>query len=290
MASKRLVRHVRPVIRRTITVLICVTAFATAASAQDLTPASIETIEAETRFLGDLAGPQPNTQRPIAIWRAPSTPSGPLPTLYVTDGANGLYVIAARLRPAIEAGLMPAVQIIALYPDSDPEHRTEEYIQRGRRRFEAHERWFLETVIPWAESVARASPTQRAVGGYSNGAAFALFVTASHPNMFSGVLAHSPVASADSFNIHARAAHVRWALSAGRTEYGGYPLRATRVVAGAASEAGAAVRTCTGPWGHDPEFWANLTPGSVAWLFNFPEAEAAATSLEREACRVTAGG
>jgi enterochelin esterase-like enzyme len=276
------------VIRTAFNVLVMIAALGSAAAAQEFAPASIETISAESRLMPDLPGPQANTQRPIAIWRPPSAPAtGPLPTLYMADGANGLYVIAARLRPAIEAGLMPPIQVIGLYPD--PEYRQQEYIERGRRRFIAHERWLIETVIPWAESNARASPTQRVIAGYSNGAAFALFTAATHPDMFVGVLAHSPVASADSFSLRDSAAQVRWALSAGRIEYRGYPLRATRTVAGAAAEIGAAVRTCTGSWGHDPNYWANLTPGAVSWLFNFPQPEAAATSLEREVCRVAGG-
>jgi predicted esterase len=273
--------------RAALVILATLAALAPAARAQDA--ASIPTIEAETRFMGDLPGPQPNTPRPIAIWRAPSTPAtGPLPTLYMADGANGLYVIAARLRPAIEAGAIPAVQIIALYPD--PRHRQDEYIQRGRARFNAHAQWLLETVIPWAETVARASSNQRAIGGYSNGAAFALFMAAAHPDIFSGVLAHSPVATADNYRLDQRAAGIRWALSAGRLEYRGYPMRAVNVVNGAATEAGAAVRLCTGSWGHEPEAWANLSPGAVAWLFGFDGAEAVATPLEREACRVNGRG
>jgi hypothetical protein len=236
--------------------------------------------------MADLSGPQPNTQRAILIWRAPSTPgAGALPTLYMADGANALYLVAARLRPLIEAGTIPPVQVIALTPDL--EHRQDEYIQRGRPRYRAHETWVLNTVIPWAQAVARASPERSAIGGYSNGAAFALFMAASHPDIFSGVLAHSPVAAADRFRIDPPAAHVRWALSAGRQEYRGYPFGAVTTVQAAAAARGAAVRLCTGGWGHDPRAWANLSPGAIAWLFNFPDAEAAATPLERESCHAT---
>lgn len=248
-------------------------------------PATPQVIESETR-MADLPGPRPNTTRAILIWRAPSTPaSGVLPTLYLADGANALYLVAARLRPLIEAGAMPPVQLIALTPDLD--HRQDEYIQRGRPRYRAHETCVLQTVIPWAERVARASPEQSAIGGYSNGAAFALFMAADHPDILSGVLAHSPVATADSFRVDPRAAHVRWALSAGRQEYNGYPFGAVTTVQGAAAAQGAAVRLCTGGWGHDPYAWADLSPGAIAWLFSFPGANAAATPLERENCHET---
>jgi hypothetical protein len=72
-------------------------------------------------------------------------------------------------------------------------------------------------------------------------------------------------------------------------EFDGYPLRAVSVVQAAANHNGAAVRICTGTWGHDPRAWADLSPGAVAWLFAFPSAEAAATPLERESCHASLG-
>lgn len=273
--------------RRALFVAVLIAAVLGRASAlaqnASLEPASPQIIESETRLMADLDGPQPGEKRRILIWRAPSTGEGPLPTLYMTDGANGLYVVAARLRPAIEAHLIPPVQIIALYPDL--QHRQDEYIAWGRARFRAHERWLMEVVIPWAERVARASPDHTAIGGYSNGAAFALFMTARHPDVFSGVLAHSPVSQEEVFHVDNRAAHVRWALSAGLGEMGGYPFGAVNVVAGEVHGAGAAVRVCTGRWDHDPHVWGDLSPGQIAWMFNFPNYQAVATALDRDNCR-----
>ena len=259
-------------------------AAAAPAGAQRPDETVIAEIDRETRYMNDLPGPQPGTTRPIAIWRAPNTPSGPLATLYMADGAEGVRVAAARLQPLIEARVIPAVQIVGLF--ADPEHRQDEYIQFGRLRYRAHERWLLETVIPWAERVARASPDQRIIGGYSNGAAFALFMAAEHGDVFAGVLAHSPMAEAETFHIERSPRPLRWALSAGRGEYSAYPLRAINVVAAMAAAQGGEVRLCTGPWRHDPHVWADLSPGSIAWLFGFANAEAAATPLEQQACRI----
>jgi hypothetical protein len=274
---------------RILVPLLLLAAFAAAApaGAQDGDEAVIALIDGETRYMNDLPGPQPGTTRPIAIWRAPSAPSGPLATLYMADGADGVRVAAARLRPLIEAGVIPAVQVIGLF--ADPAHRQDEYIQLGRLRYRAHERWVLETVIPWAERVARASPHDRIIGGYSNGAAFALFMAAEHGDVFAGVLAHSPMAEAETFHIERSPQPLRWALSAGRGEYSAYPLRAINVVAAMAGAQGGEVRLCTGPWGHDPRVWAELSPGSIAWLFGFANAEAAATPLEQQSCRIRAG-
>ena len=255
-------------------------------AAQPFEPAAAELLNSEARYL-ELDGPREGETRAIYIWRAPSTPGDQLlPTLYMTDGAPGVYVAAARLRPAIEAGVIPPVQIIGLDPDPDRRDRTSEYIDRGRERFRLHERWVLEVVIPWAERVARADPARRAVGGYSNGAAFAIFMGAAHPEMFNGVLAHSPVATAETFHASADSSHMRWALSAGRLEGYGYPAQAISVVGAAVRSEGGEVRSCRGTWGHDPSAWLDLSPAAIAWLFRFPDPDRVATSLERESCEI----
>ncbi|MGQ0534030.1 MAG: alpha/beta hydrolase [Caulobacteraceae bacterium] len=266
--------------------LLCfVLLFAGASRARETEPASPELINSEARYLGDLEGPRSGTHRGIYIWRAPSTPAGQLlPTLYMADGRAGLYVAAARLRAAIEAGAAPPIQIIGLDPNPEARDRTSEYTDVGRGPFRAHERWLLDVVIPWAERVARASPEQRAIGGYSNGAAFAIFMGARHPEVFSGVLAHSPVATVETFHVDARAGSVRWALSAGLAEYGGYPARAVSVIEAVVRAAGAAVRSCKGAWGHEANAWMDLSPGAITWLFQAPGADAIATPVEREAC------
>lgn len=264
-------------------VLLCVAFLTSAAHAQDaLAPAPPELIQSEARYLPTLEGPQPGVARGLTIWRAPSTPGGVLlPTLYMADGERGVYLVAARLRQPIEDGLIPPIQIVGI--DPDPRHRTEEYGRPGRARFRAHERWVLETVIPWAERVARASPEQRAIGGYSNGADFALAMAEAHPDVFTAVLAHSPLTT-EVVRINADGARIRWAVSAGRMEMNGRAAYAMSVVESAAASAGARARICSGTWGHDYESWLDLTPGAVAWMFGFDVD--VATPLERGACRV----
>lgn len=269
------------------TALLCALLFASHASAQDAEPATPELINSEARFL-ELEGPSPGETRGVYIWRAPSTPGNQLlPTLYMADGAAGLYVVVARLRPAIEAGLIPPVQIIAMNPDPNRRGRTSEYIDRGRERFRLHERWVLGVVISWAERVARADPARRVVGGYSNGAAFAVFMGAAHPDIFSGVLAHSPVATAETFHANAGVSRMRWVLSAGRLEYGGYPAGAIAIVGATVRGEGGEVRLCRGTWGHEASAWIDLSPGSIAWLFRFEGTNRVATGLERESCEAS---
>lgn len=265
--------------------LFCAALFAFGpAAAQTSEPASPELINGEARYL-ELDGPEPGERRAIYVWRAPNTPGDQLlPTLYMADGAPGLYVAIAKLREAIEAGVVPPIQIIGLNPNTDRDRRTSEYAERGRHRFRAHERWVLDVVIPWAERVARADPQRRFVGGYSNGAAFAIYMGAAHPNVFSGVLAHSPVAAAETFRAARGVGRVRWAMSAGRLEYGGYPAGAISVVAAEVRGDGAEVRLCRGAWGHDPVAWIDLSPGSIAWLVGTSNYADVSTPLEQESC------
>lgn len=248
--------------------------------------ASRETIAAETRFYLDLDGPEPGDKRPIAIWRAPNTPTEQqLPTLYMPDSDIGLYVAAAYLRPLILAGVLPPIQILGLNPDRN----TRVYNYQGdRERLRTHERWLVETVIPWAEHNLGASPQHRVIAGFSNGGDFSLFVAQDYPEMFQGVVAFSPVFIGERFALDERAAHVRWALSAGRTEYRGGALRSINVVRAAARGQGAAVRMCVGPWQHEVSDWREVAPGAVAWAFGFENAGVAWTSVERDACHVEA--
>lgn len=253
-----------------------------AAHAQE-PPASYETIAAEARIYADLPGPYPNTTRAIAVWRAPSAPAGPLPTLYMADGGRGLYVAAAHIRAEIEAGRMAPIQIVGVFSDTD--RRQAEYVREGARQYEAHARWWIDVVIPWAEQHFAASPQHRVIGGFSNGADFALALASAHPEMFAGVLAHSPVATRR-FDPPPDAAAIRWAVSAGRTEFAGDAARGLEQVEHAAIRLGAPARLCLGGWGHNPEAWIDLSPGAIAWLFGAANHAEITTQRERDACRV----
>lgn len=246
-----------------------------------------EQVAAEARIYTEMPGPYPGETRAISFWRAPSAPPGPLPTLYMADGGRGLTVAAALIRAEIEAGRMAPIQIIGVA--SDPDRRNAEYVRGVGRQYEAHERWWLEVMIPWAEQNAGASPEHRVIGGFSNGADFALAMAAAHPDMFAGVLAHSPVAS-DDLPLNADAARVRWAVTAGRREFAGDAARSLERVEAIARRLGAPARLCLGNWGHTPEAWAELSPGALAWLFQAENHAEIASQRERDACRVINGG
>lgn len=123
--------------------------------------------------------------------------------VYMGDG-GGVLRFAALLDTLITSGAMPPVAIVgvrsATSQPGNPEstyYRTREYVygfQNDTAMYLAHERFFLERVVPWAEQTlgAPASRTRRIVWGASNSGAFAVSVTGRHPAVFGFALACSP--------------------------------------------------------------------------------------------------
>jgi len=66
----------------------------------------------------------------------------------------------------------------------------QEYVQTGSKEFAAHEKWFIEEVLPWAEKEFGASRNrlERIVFGSSNGGPFSLTMGARHPDLFGNVV------------------------------------------------------------------------------------------------------
>lgn len=234
----------------------------------------------------DLPGPDPRVPRGVSIWRPRNAGGRVLPVLYMADGASGLYSAATSLKPAIDAGRIPPIMIVGI--DPDPQHRHEEYIPdwpNGAQLYAAHRAWFFDVVLPFAERRgASPDPAERVIGGFSNGADFALAMAAERPALFAGVLAQSPVGTRR-FNLGPQARHLRWTLTAGRRDRGGAIVRLIDRIGAEIAEGRSPLRRCAGAWGHDMNAWKLLTPGSVAWLFGF-DADIA-TDLERQACRTT---
>ena len=119
--------------------------------------------------------------------------------VYVGDGAA--RPMAAIVDTLITAGRLPRIMLVGVETDTargagnEPDGRTLEYLLASwdSTRFLAHERFFLEEVLPWAESLgAPAERDRRAVAGFSNSAAFAIDMGLRHPDLFGRVLAFSP--------------------------------------------------------------------------------------------------
>ncbi|MES1158578.1 MAG: alpha/beta hydrolase-fold protein [Terricaulis silvestris] len=244
-------------------VLLLCLALAAPAFAQTPRMATQDEIASETqRFL--IEGPQ-HDQRIVSVWRPANAGDTPLPVLYVADGTFALYTFVAWLKPAIERGEAPPIMAVGF--DPDPAHRSEEYIPHwpgGRTPFATHEAWFLNVIIPWAEQNVYASPNVRAIVGVSNGADFAVAMAAAHPDLFIGIVAHSPLGTNNLRVSHSHAGQ-RWVLSAGRPGQERIAAANVERIAAAIHGAHGAVRICMGPWGHDMNAWRDLSPGETLW-------------------------
>jgi predicted esterase len=212
----------------------------------------------------------------------------------MADGLGGIYTVVAPIRDAVAAGTLPPILVVALDPNPNPQSRAAEYLRGwtgGSDDYALHERWFLEQVIPWAERTQRAARArdQRFIGGFSNGADFALAIASTHSNMFAGALIHSPVGARASW-VNEQAVTQRWVVTGGTREQGGgteRPGQLPRDISQALERAHAPLRTCIGPWGHNGRSWRDVTPGSLVWLMNLGDPAALATERERDSCRET---
>lgn len=239
-------------------------------------------IAAET-FVTTLPGLREGETRRIYLW-APANAEPPLPVLYVADGESGMDMVLAHLRQPMLDGRVRALLIVGLEANTG-DARTLEYAlgRHANPTFERHQEWFLNTVVPWAEQNAGASrnPAERGVGGFSNGADWALATAARHPDMFGLVLAHSP---ANRLRVPiTEATQGRWVMTASRTEFNGEIVTFTGDIA--SDLRGRPVRRCMGRWEHDGPSWIEVSPGSVTWLYQLGDPASVETETERNTCR-----
>lgn len=266
-----------------------------AQSAETLAPrATVEELDADTAG-SVFPGPAEGETRPVWVWRPRNAPpNAVLPVLYMADGLDGLYVALAHLKAAIDAETVPPLLVIALDPKPRPEQRAAEYVRTypgGGDLYEVHERWFLEQVIPWAERTQRAAPERerRFIGGFSNGADWALSMANDHPEMFAGAMLHSPFGGSPDW-VGERAGEVRWVVTGGTRETAGSVQRGGRLprdIVTALERRQAPVRTCIGPWNHSGRPWRELSPGSIVWLLQLGDPAAVETPRERSFCRAS---
>jgi enterochelin esterase-like enzyme len=265
------------------------------AQEQDRPRATVEELDVNTTG-SVFPGPREGESRNVWVWRPPNAPANTrLPVLYMADGLDGLYVALAHLKADMEAGRVPPFLVISIDPRQRPEQRAAEYVRSypgGGDAYPMHERWFLEQVIPWAERTQRASNERahRFIGGFSNGADWALSMANDHPEMFAGALLHSPFGGSADW-VGERAAELRWVVTGGTRETAGSVHRGgelPRDIITALERRQAPVRGCIGPWSHSGRYWRELTPGSLVWLMQLgPDPDTLAMPRERSFCRTS---
>lgn len=270
-----------------------VTLALTGAAAAQEGPARVTVEQVDTLTTGSVfPGPREGETRPVWVWRPSNAPVTRLPTLYMADGLDGLYVAVAHLQPLVEAGAVPPFLVIAIDANSDSRQRAAEYLRGwtgGSDDFALHEHWLIEQVIPWAERTQRAADTrdQRFIGGFSNGADLAWQLANAHPEIFGGALVHSPVGSRPDW-IEPTAQTQRWVITGGTQEGSGGLDRGgqlPRSIGQAVERSGAAYRICIGRWGHVGRAWRELSPGSIVWLLGLGDPASVATPREHGNCR-----
>lgn len=233
-------------------------------------------------------GPEPGQPREVFVWR-PQGHSGVLPVVYVTDGPGGMMMVLEETYAPMMAGEAPPFMIVAI--QSERRIRRREYVPRERtmRYFEAHRDWFLNVVMPWAEATQGASRQRahRIIGGASNGADFAVAMAAQRPDLFGGILAHSPMNPERGGWTRDTAPTQRWVVTAGRQLV---DADFARVLSRELTTRNAPHWFCLGPWGHNLASWTPISRGSVFWLFGEEEAATRLrTGAEQTNCQTLAG-
>ncbi len=125
--------------------------------------------------------------RKVKVWLPPGhDPKKSYPVFYTCDGM--LNVDMKLVAPLIAEGRIPPIVVVAIM--YGPNLRMQEYVQTSSKAFEAHEKWFIEEVLPWAEREFGASSKreERIVFGSSNGGPFSLTMGARHPDLFGNVV------------------------------------------------------------------------------------------------------
>ncbi|HJQ54510.1 MAG TPA: alpha/beta hydrolase-fold protein [Gemmatimonadaceae bacterium] len=227
-------------------------------------------------IVDSVADRAPAQRRPIVVY-IPPAPSRPEDVVYLGDGAS-VRSLATTIDTLIAAGVMPPVMLVGivsapLTPSaaSGRDPRAAEYLWNyvpDNSRFIAHERLWLDEVMPLAETKYGAPKTRqsRAVWGISNSAAWAIEMGLRHPDLVGSVLAFSPGGEAGRINPGASfKPAVRFYLLGGTLE----PdfNRSARIWRDTLSGRGETVLLREPVAGHDFGVWRDYFPRAVAWAF-----------------------
>ena len=139
-----------------------------------------------------------NADRSVSIYLPPDA-RAPLPVLFMADGAF-MDRFARVLEPLILAGRIEPIAIVGTHASVEPatrpglDRRAQEYVPVvAPPIFAQHLQFLIEEVVPAVTREFQLStrPEDRALFGFSSGAAFAVAAVARHPGTFSHALAFS---------------------------------------------------------------------------------------------------
>lgn len=139
-----------------------------------------------------------NEDRAVSVYLPPRRQQS-LPVLFMTDGAF-LDRFARVVEPLIVAGRIEPIAIVGVHASTRPgtrpgiDERSQEYVAMVTpQTFVRHLRFFIEEVVPTMTREFQLSSRRedRALFGFSNGAAFASAAVARHPDVFAYALPFS---------------------------------------------------------------------------------------------------
>ncbi len=210
--------------------------------------------------------------RTVSVYRPPDhQPGEDIPVVYATDG-NMFAPYARRLDAAIVAGDCPRVVVVAAHAAPADQFRgnqraLEYLLGFDDRRFDAHQRFFVDELPAWAEAElgVSADPTRRGVFGCSDGAGHALSTGRLHPAAFSQVFAFSTGMPPEMTMDWDRTRHPFVHLCAGTLEAGFH--QATEAWAGYLHHLQAGHHFTERVAGHDLIQWCEELPAALtrAW-------------------------
>lgn len=241
---------------------------------------SIHIEQIESRYLHE--------RRSILVYVPSGVRHAPLPVIYVADGLAPQ--VGAALHTLAAAGLAREVIVVGIAPgpafDGMPtaetlrqngERRTEEYLlayPHGKARFDAHEQFVLQEVLPLIEKKwgASADRRDRVVMGQSNGAAWALFMASRHPDQFSTAIALSFGWKPTLAQLRKGGAIERLYLSVGTREPPAFAVRSRQAAEILAPHA-SWLRFDVTPDEHGQTAWDQRYRDALAWVFHATESK-----------------
>lgn len=228
----------------------------------------LETYSLKSAFLGET--------RRVTVYRPPedeASPNAPLPVIYLTDGQS-LADFAPYIDALVTKGDLPPLLLVGVYSRLPMEaggtdYRAQEYLPDvNPPRYAAHEAFFMDEVIPWAEESFGASGARddRALFGYSNGARFVLDMALKYPDRFGNVIAFSAAWGEPSAPLPEHTP-LRAYLVSGTLETGFH--RNTTAWADALAAAGDDVVFFDRVAAHDLALWREAFPAALVWTFSY---------------------
>ncbi|MEW6743840.1 MAG: alpha/beta hydrolase-fold protein [Planctomycetota bacterium] len=219
----------------------------------------------------ELDAPLLDGSRRLTVYRTPirGAPE-PLRVVYLTDG-HMTADLARFIEPLITQASLPPVLLVGVHAAASSglvrygEKRAAEYLEpHDSERFAAHEKFFMDEVMPWAEKTCGASHErrERALFGVSNGGAFVLSLALRHRDRVGNVVAFSVASSRP---LKPEAPDTRFYFVAGTLE----PplLELTKEWAKRLAEGGAETVFRERVAGHDAVMWREEFPAALQWIF-----------------------